>query len=166
MLYFLLLGSNAGEQLTLLNNAIRLLEEQLGRVQERSRVYETAAWGDTSQPNYYNQVVTVRSQTDPHKALKTIQQIELELGRTRSSSNQNASRTMDIDILLIDDLIINTPELTVPHPRLPVRNFALLPLIELAGDMMHPVLQIELDDVYEQCPDDLEVWLLDDEEEG
>ncbi len=162
MLYYLLLGSNVGDKLAMIQNAAKLIEEQLGGIKEQSHYYETAAWGDTSQPNYYNIALCVSSKIAPKDALKCILSIENQLGRTRDSANKWAARTIDIDILLIDDLIIDTPTLKVPHPHLHERGFALLPLIEIAGDLPHPVLNMEMDDVYEQCTDELEVIFLDE----
>jgi 2-amino-4-hydroxy-6-hydroxymethyldihydropteridine diphosphokinase len=161
MLYYLLLGSNLGDRLAIMQQAETLITEQLGGIKERSHYYETAAWGDIAQPPYYNQAICVSSKLAPHDALNRILSIETQLGRTRTSEKKWASRTIDIDILLIDDLIIDSPKLSVPHPQLPNRSFALLPLIEIAGEIVHPVLQLELDDVYEQCTDELEVILVE-----
>ena len=165
MLYYLLLGSNVGDKVAMLTAAANLIEEQIGGIKSRSHLYETAAWGDKTQPNYYNQAVCVSSKIAPQDTLKRILSIELQLGRKRDPQNQYAARTIDIDILMIDDMVINSPNLTVPHPHLHERGFALLPLIEIAGEVVHPVLGLELDDVYEQCTDDLEVVMVDDDED-
>ncbi len=165
MLYYLLLGSNEGDKNAHLAQAKKQLTEQLGRIEQTSHIYETAAWGDVSQPDYYNQAICINSKNSPNEGLKIIQNIENAMGRKRDANNKNAARTIDIDILMIDDKIIDTPNLTVPHPRLHERSFALLPLIEIAGEVVHPVLQLELDDVYEQCTDELEVIMVDNDDD-
>jgi 2-amino-4-hydroxy-6-hydroxymethyldihydropteridine diphosphokinase len=163
MTYYLLLGGNLGNRLDNLTKARQLLAQQLGRVTAQSAIYETAAWGATAaeQPNYLNQAVAVQCHLAPAAALQKILSIETSMGRTRTAV-QYAPRTIDIDILLIDEKIVNLPTLTVPHPRLHTRNFALIPLMEIAGEVLHPILELTIDELYERCDDDLEVYTLDD----
>ena len=165
MTYYLLLGGNLGNRLDNLATARQQLAAQLGRVVAQSAIYETAAWGATAadpQPDYLNQAVAVQCNLAPAAALAKILEIETGMGRVRNAEQPYMARSIDIDIMLIDEKIINLPNLTVPHPRLQDRNFALIPLMEIAGELLHPVLELTIDELYEKCADDLEVYTIDD----
>jgi len=134
---FLGLGSNLGDRLATLQLAVDLLGNQTGiRVTRSSRVWETDPVGGPDQPEFLNAVVEVTTDLEPTDLLSACNRVEAELGRTREV--RWGPRTVDIDILLIDKLVIDDSTLTVPHPRLYQRAFALMPLLELTADPVLP----------------------------
>lgn len=132
---YLGLGSNLGDREDNLQEAVKLLSERL-RMGKVSSVYETEAVGDASQPRYLNQVCQFYTTLPPAALLALLKGFELKLGRTGPSG---APRPIDIDILFYGDQVVKTPEMVIPHPRLTERAFALIPLVEIAPDMVHPV---------------------------
>ena len=155
MNYILLLGGNIGDRLEFIKNAIKEINIQCGKVTKESKIYETAAWGVENQASFYNQVIEVSSLMDPYSFLKNILQIEKDLGRIRFQ--KWGERVIDIDILFIDDLIIDTESLTIPHPQLHKRRFTLIPLIDIAQKLVHPILNKSVEHLLKICPDKLEV---------
>jgi 2-amino-4-hydroxy-6-hydroxymethyldihydropteridine diphosphokinase len=107
-------------------------------VKNKSSVYETPPWGYTDQAAFLNQVVMVNTYLAPDALLGHLKRLEAALGRVPNF--QNGPRLIDIDILFFDDLVMNTPPLMIPHPRLHERAFVLVPLAEIAPDLVHPVL--------------------------
>ncbi len=138
------LGSNLGDRLGSLTEAVRRLGEFVGET-HISVVYETEPVGYANQPPYLNAVVVGITDLEPLALLHQLQQIETDLGRTRSFAN--APRTIDLDLLLYDDVVRDTPELTLPHPRLHERFFVLAPLVELEPTWRHPRLGQSLDEL-------------------
>ena len=134
---YLALGSNLGNRLANLKNAISNLTPQMD-VKKKSPVYETPPWGHTDQPPFLNQCVMVETYLEPESLLPHLKRLETVLGR--EPTFENGPRVIDIDILFYDDLILNTPPLVIPHPRLHTRGFVLVPLNDIAPDMVHPVL--------------------------
>ncbi|MBS1557851.1 MAG: 2-amino-4-hydroxy-6-hydroxymethyldihydropteridine diphosphokinase [Bacteroidetes bacterium] len=147
---FLSLGSNLGNRAGTLRQAIDLLA-QVCTIKNQSSVYETAAWGNPNQPNYLNQVVEVTTSQSPAEFLQTLHVIENQLGRTRSGKWE--ARVIDIDILYFANQIINSPELTVPHPYLTERKFVLIPLVEISPQLRHPVVQKKNEELLRVCSD-------------
>lgn len=152
---FLLLGTNLGDRTGHLAAARTALATRAGYVVNASALYETEAWGRTDQPAFLNQAVALSSTVDAQTLLKIMLEIEQSLGRERHE--HWGPRIIDIDLLLYSDLIIDTPTLQVPHPRLSVRRFALMPLAEIAGDVVHPVLHKKISELLAECPDQLAV---------
>lgn len=159
--FYLLLGSNVGNRIENLNNALNLLNKQVGKIIEKSAFYETEAWGLEDQPDFINMACMIESETQPQKFLETIKVIEKDLGRQTDVKWE--PRTIDIDILYIDDAIISTQNLKVPHPQIYDRNFVLIPMLDIAGDFIDPVKNITLDEIYDMCTDTKEVYLYEAE---
>jgi 2-amino-4-hydroxy-6-hydroxymethyldihydropteridine diphosphokinase len=133
---YLALGSNVGNRLENLKETIAALPPQM-TVKEKSPVYETPPWGYEDQPKFFNQVLKVQTYLEPEPLLKHIKRLEVALGR--KVSFQNGPRLIDIDILLYDDRVLDTPLLTIPHPRMHERGFVLLPMMDIAPDLVHPI---------------------------
>lgn len=152
---YLLLGSNLGNRLSYLDQAKELISQQCGFITKQSSIYETAAWGITAQPSFYNQVIVLQTNLLPETLMQKLLDIEESMGRIRTI--KYSPRTIDIDIQLIDNLTNNTPLLTLPHPFLQERRFALLPLSEVAPQLMHPILHKTIIDLLNECTDELEV---------
>ncbi|RTQ45404.1 2-amino-4-hydroxy-6-hydroxymethyldihydropteridine diphosphokinase [Hymenobacter gummosus] len=158
---YLLLGSNLGDRVVTLHRALLALAEKAGRIVAVSGVYETAAWGKEDQDSFLNQALQLSTDLAPEQLLDACQQVETALGRERLEPW--GPRTLDVDILLYDDQIINTERLHVPHPRLPERRFALVPLADIAPALLHPQLRRPVAELLADCPDQLPVepWLGD-----
>ncbi|MCC9137451.1 2-amino-4-hydroxy-6-hydroxymethyldihydropteridine diphosphokinase [Pontibacter silvestris] len=152
---YLLLGGNLRDRFSTLQQAREHIAVQVGIILQSSKLYETAAWGKTDQPAFLNQVIEVKTALSPEQVLQTINIIEHELGRVRLE--HWGSRVIDIDILFYDSLILHTQRLTIPHPQLQHRRFTLKPLVEIAPELMHPVLSKSATQLLEECEDNLEV---------
>lgn len=133
---YLALGSNLEDRFANLKQAIASLPPQM-EVKAKSRVYETPPWGYTNQPVFLNQAVKVNTYLEPEPLLKHLKRLEIALGR--KAAFRNGPRSIDIDILFYDDLVLETPLLVIPHPHLHERGFVLLPLMDIAPDLVHPV---------------------------
>jgi 2-amino-4-hydroxy-6-hydroxymethyldihydropteridine diphosphokinase len=131
------LASSAGAPEATLAAAARRLEA-LGRVTRRSSLYSTAPVGYAEQPRFVNAAVALETELEARELLKGLQAIELEFGRDRSAGIANGPRTLDLDILLLGEARINEPDLAVPHPRLAERAFVLVPLEEIAAEVVVP----------------------------
>jgi 2-amino-4-hydroxy-6-hydroxymethyldihydropteridine diphosphokinase len=145
---YLALGSNLGDRLANLKQAIDSLTPQM-EVKAKSSVYETPPWGFEDQPKFLNQVVKAKTYLDPEPLLKHLKRLEVALGR--QASFPNGPRLIDMDILFYDDLILNTSSLVIPHPRLHERGFVLLPLMELNPDLVHPLSKKSVREMAAKC---------------
>jgi len=137
---YLLLGGNEGDPLRTLALATEAIAGRIGPVRAQSRDHWTAAWGFTDERLFLNRALLVETCLDPCAVLQEALAIEAELGRVRVSGAGYGPRSIDIDVLLYGDRIVEAPDLTVPHPRLQERAFALAPLADIAPNMRHPVL--------------------------
>ena len=155
---FLLLGTNLGDRNQNLATARTRIEANAGKIVKASAVYLTAAWGKTDQPDFYNQVVEIESILSPDELLSTTLGIEEAMGRVRTEAW--GARTMDIDILLYGDVIVEREQLTIPHPRMNNRKFTLIPLAEIAPEVIHPVEQKTIRELLAICSDTLDVSTL------
>lgn len=155
---FLLMGSNLGIPNENLKAASKKIEDQIGKIVAYSSVYETSAWGKTDQPNYLNQALQIETELTPQQVLQEIHAIEMAMGRLRIEKWE--ARLIDIDIIYFDDRIIQSENLIVPHPLLAQRRFALVPLVEISDQFVHPVFRKTNQQLLEECSDPLEVNLI------
>lgn len=148
---YLGLGTNLGNKEANLRTAIYKLQERIGKQVSLSSFYETAPWGFESDHSFLNAAIGLETSLSPIEILHITQEIEKELGRTKKSVNGSYSdRLIDIDILLYDTLVLQTPELTIPHPLMTERDFVMKPLIEIAGNIIHPTRQKTLSELYQR----------------
>lgn len=119
--------------------AAALLAERAGDVLALSGFYETEPWGFRSENTFLNGALQLETSLSPLELLETTQQIEVDMGRTQKSNGVYHDRIIDIDILLYDDLVMQSPELTLPHPLMHQRSFVMEPLAEIAPNVVHPV---------------------------
>ena len=152
---YLLLGSNMGDSHQQLKTAIKKIEDNIGTLVRHSGLYATAAWGNTHQPDFLNQVILVETTLSAAETLQHILTIEYKMGRVRTI--KNAPRIIDIDILFFNKEIIKEKNLTVPHPEIKNRRFVLVPLNEIAPNLKHPLLSKNIHQLLVNCPDQLEV---------
>lgn len=139
-------GSNLGNREEFINTSYKLLEERLGIMIKKSLFIETLAWGFESENKFLNSVAIFQTDKTPIEALRICNQIEKELGRVREGHTYQ-NRTIDIDILFYDDIILNTPELIIPHPLIQKRDFVLIPLKEILPQYVHPILKKKLEEI-------------------
>ena len=158
---YLLLGSNLGDRARLMQTAADEIGARIGKVIRASSLYETAPWGGIEQPAFLNQVLEIKTDLAPEEILRIILEIEHEAGRVRYE--RWGARHLDIDILYFGKTVMDTPRLTVPHPRLHERRFTLVPLTEIAPDFVHPALEKTNAELLEMCGDGEEVkkWTAD-----
>jgi 2-amino-4-hydroxy-6-hydroxymethyldihydropteridine diphosphokinase len=152
---YLLIGGNVGNRLENMKKAAELIGQKAGEIGKRSAMYETEAWGKNDQPAFLNQVLRVQTELEPQALLAAILDIEQAMGRKREE--KYGPRTIDIDILLYNDLVLDSDQLSIPHPQLHLRKFALAPLAEIAASVIHPTLKKSIDELLLECPDKLAV---------
>ena len=150
---YLLLGSNLADKRVNIQRAIDLIDLKIGDIIHNSSLYETEPWGIKDQDKYLNRVLKVESQCSPRNLLKKCNEIESIIGRKRSV--KWGERIIDIDILYYDDLVISDNELIIPHPEIQNRRFTLELLVELAPDLIHPLLQKDKKQLLLECTDPL-----------
>ena len=158
---YLHLGSNEGNRENALAESERLISDHIGSILSSSMMYETEAWGVKEQPDFLNKALEVVTSLSPENVLKEIQTIESTLGRKERV--KWGQRIIDIDILLFDDAIIDTDHLKIPHPLMETRNFVLIPMLEIAGETMHPVFNKTIEELYDECKDDCDVRIFETE---
>ena len=153
---FLLTGGNLGDRLKNIQRAVDLIEQDCGSIAKTSAVYQTAAWGFTSQADFYNQAIELHTLLGPDNLMQALLSIEHKKGRTRSS--KMGPRTIDIDILLMNEMVYNSALVNIPHPRMAERRFVLTPLTEIAAEVIHPVLHKTIHELLIACKDELPVY--------
>lgn len=152
---YLLTGGNLGERVHNLATARELVAEQIGNIIAASSLYETAAWGNTDQPAFLNQAIMIETPLNARQLIRRILKIEKKMGRVREE--KYGPRLIDIDILLFNNETHNYQFLKLPHPEMQNRRFALLPLAEIAPEIIHPVLKKTIAELLQECKDELEV---------
>ena len=146
---FFALGTNLGDKQKNIEDAYDKIEERIGRIISVSALYVTEPIGFESENLFVNSVCEVVSNMDIYSIFVQTQSIEREIGRLEKSQNLiYADRVIDIDLLLVDDLVINTPDLIIPHPRLHERDFVLSPLVEIAPDFIHPIFKETISELF------------------
>lgn len=155
------LGSNKADRVNFVSKAIKLVDERVGNVVRKSKIYETEPWGEKNQPMYINQSVVCKTNLGPDELLAATQSIEAELGK--DLEYKWGPRNIDIDILTFGDKKIDRKDLTIPHPRISERNFVLIPLMEIEPDLVLPGMNQTIEELYEDSRDECEVYLLDGE---
>ena len=160
---YIALGSNQGDRFKFLQEAINYIYQEIGVVSKISRVYSCAASGFDG-PDFLNAAVVVKTRMSPHQVLKKLLKIEKWLGRERRSSDKYTSRTIDLDLILFEDQVIQTKTLILPHPRMNQRNFVLQPLSDLNMNLMHPLINKNIGQLKMSCDDEnvlnaQNVWL-------
>lgn len=153
---YLLIGGNLGDRLANLQNTIQQIEMHGGKIISSSAIYETAAWGFTEQPPFFNQALHIQTHLSAIELMQQLLAIELSLGRERLIPM--GPRSIDIDIIYFNDEIIQNDIVSIPHPRMEHRNFVLIPLNEIAPNYIHPILNIPTTTLLKQCKDESHVY--------
>ncbi len=135
---FLLLGANLGNCEETFNKAALFINAEIGTVKKQSAVYISEPWGFETDDMFRNQALMLETELSAHQVLHKCLDIENRLGRTRSANKNYESRMIDIDILFYENTVVDDEMLTIPHPLLHLRNFALIPLCEIAPQFVHP----------------------------
>lgn len=157
---YLSLGSNQGNRQQNLQKAVDRIAEEIGAVQRISSLYKTASWGYDGE-DFYNCCIRVSTYLQPDVLMQRLIEIEEELGRIRTESEQYIDRVIDLDILLFDDEIIFSKTTTIPHPRMLERKFVMVPLVEIAGNTIHPVEKKQLSVCLINCSDTTPISKID-----
>jgi 2-amino-4-hydroxy-6-hydroxymethyldihydropteridine diphosphokinase len=152
---YLLTGGNVGNTKQYLSQASNLLSTLCGNIIKQSAIYQTDAWGKTNQPAFLNQVLLLQTPLAANELMNNILLIEEKMGRKRLE--KFGPRIIDIDILLFNDEVHDTAYITIPHPELPNRRFALTPLAAIAATYHHPVLNKTIKQLLLACTDNLNV---------
>ncbi len=158
----LALGSNLGDRPGFMQKALQMIHENIGWVIDVSKIYETPAWGFSGN-SFLNACISVSTRLEAQEVLKELLSIENELGRERNDSGNYQDRTIDLDILLFEDTIIETESLKIPHPGIPNRKFVLNPLADIAASEKHPVLGKKISQLLRETLDESEVRVSSEE---
>ena len=155
---FISLGGNLGNTLEIFQNSYPEIEKKIGCITAFSKIYQTAAWGKTDQADFLNQVISLETDLNPEKIMSELLDIESVLGRRRNEIW--GPRILDLDILFIENLVLSSENLDIPHPQIPHRRFVLIPMAEIAPHFIHPVHQKSMLELLEQTSDQQSVQAL------
>jgi 2-amino-4-hydroxy-6-hydroxymethyldihydropteridine diphosphokinase len=154
-LAYISLGGNVGNTQEIFQEALKEVEKRIGNILQQSSLYQTAAWGNTEQNDFLNQVIWIESALEANQLLDSLLTIELLFGRERKEPW--GPRTLDLDLLFFNQEIIQSDHLMVPHPRIKERKFILVPLNEIAVDFIDPQTGKTIEAILHDCADDLVV---------
>ena len=153
---YLLFGSNMGDKAALFEQACTFINNRCGRIVAVSSAYESEPWGFEAEEWFFNRLVVVETALEPEELLRQLLSIEKDLGRVRHPETKRyTSRPVDLDILYFGDRIVVSEGLTIPHPRLHQRRFALMPLCEVVPNMVHPAFRLTQTELLQRCNDPL-----------
>ena len=156
---FLLIGGNLGNMFLHFHQAVEMLNGHCGKIIKKSAIYQTAAWGKPDQPPFLNQALLLETSFTADELMPRLLDIEEKMGRKRME--KYGPRLIDIDILLFNDEVHHSEAVTVPHPEMQNRMFALVPLAEIASNELHPILKKTIAELVLNCRDELEVKKVD-----
>jgi 2-amino-4-hydroxy-6-hydroxymethyldihydropteridine diphosphokinase len=159
---YLSLGTNQGNKLENLQNAINLIDDKIGGIQKISSIYKTPSWGFEGE-DFFNICIKVTTYLQPEVLINSLLDIENDLGRLRSNEEGYQNRNIDIDILLLDDEIIISKKLIVPHSKMLQRKFVMIPLAEIAPNVIHPIEKKQISVCLQNCSDSSELTLINDQ---
>jgi len=148
---YLSIGSNKGNRYSFIKEALELIRKDIGDVILISKIYETKSWGFDSD-DFLNLCILIKSELTPSELLNNLKSIETIIGRKRDYKKIQA-REIDIDIIFYSNKVVNQKELIIPHPRLELRNFVLVPLNDIASDIIHPILSKSVKELLEISDD-------------
>jgi 2-amino-4-hydroxy-6-hydroxymethyldihydropteridine diphosphokinase len=154
---YLLLGSNEGNREINIAKAVEAIAKQAGIIGKMSSLYQSQPWGFQAEKDFYNLALLLQTAHEPQALLRILLGIENSLGRIRNNLSGYTSRTIDIDILFYDNLMLDSPALTIPHPRIRERRFVLKPMMELNAAYKHPILGFSIAHMWASCTDNSEV---------
>lgn len=152
---FILLGGNVGDKCKIFTKTREMINDRIGNLTKSSSIYVTEPWGFDSEL-FWNQALVVETRLLPLEILDVAQSIETAMGRIKTSKYYEP-RTMDIDLLFYDSLLLDTPRLTLPHPKIAERKFVLVPLNEITPERRHPVTGLTISELLISCTDLLKV---------
>jgi 2-amino-4-hydroxy-6-hydroxymethyldihydropteridine diphosphokinase len=155
---YLSLGSSRGDRAGNLQKAITAIGQSEAKIVSVSSVYETEPWGFTMDGSFLNLALAVQTEMTPPQLLQWLLETEKKMGRVRIKEEGYSSRIIDIDILFFEDIVIDEPGITIPHPRIHERRFVLTPLHEIAARFTHPVLKRTVAELLNDCNDSCKVY--------
>ena len=148
---YLSIGSNKGNRSVLINKAIDEIEKKIGTIISRSSIYQSKSWGFDSN-DFYNLSLLIDTDIEPKSLLINLKKIEKSMGR-EDIDGSYSDRFIDIDILFYDNIIIDSEDLKIPHPKIEIRKFVLVPMLEIADDYVHPILNKTIRQLNNDCDD-------------
>jgi len=148
---YLLIGSNKGNRSLLINKAIDEIEKKVGIIISRSSIYQSKSWGFDSN-DFYNLCLLIDTDIMPKSLLINLKKIEKSMGR-EDVDGSYSDRLIDIDILFYDNITTDSEDLKIPHPKIEIRKFVLVPMLEIADDYVHPILNKTIKELYNDCSD-------------
>jgi len=161
---YILQGSNIGNRLEILEKSKNIIAQNIGLVEKESLLYESEPWGFDCNNWFLNRVLQIKTDLSPQLLLKKLLQIEIQLGRVRNTAEKTySSRSIDLDILYFNLDIINEKDLEIPHPKIHLRKFTLLPLCDIAPNFVHPILLLSNLKLLENCNDQTQVRIFNPE---
>jgi len=148
---YLSIGSNKGNRSVLINKAIDEIEKKIGIIISRSTIYQSKSWGFDSN-DFYNLCLLIDTDIMPKSLLINLKKIEKSMGR-EDVDGSYSDRLIDIDILFYDNITTDSEDLKIPHPKIEIRKFVLVPMLEIADDYVHPILNKTIKELYNDCSD-------------